>query len=420
MKQQTAWKDFLTPEVRFLLLDGAIRSGKTVIAILIWLHWLPKSPEGHLAIIGKTKTTITRNILDVIKAIRPQAIGHYTSKTDVVTIMGRDVQIISANDAQAESKIRGLTLAGSMVDEATLLPEPMFVQLLGRHSVPRAKMIATTNPDSPAHYLKTNYIDRHEEGLLPDWAVHHFTMDDNPGLTPEYVESVKREFSGLWYRRFIQGEWVSAEGAVYDMWDPKKHVVEWDELPRMVDAYAVGIDYGTQNPTAALILAMGEDGILYFVDEWRLDSTNRGHGTWTDAEQSQALLNWLHTTTHAPRMDVQPRRIIVDPAAASFKVQLKQDGAWGLTDANNDVLYGIRLMANGLGAGWLKIADRCQGLIKEAPGYSWDPKAQAAGADKPIKTADHSLDAARYALATTERLWRRTVDNTAIKLTHTT
>lgn len=411
-RQRAAWLAFKDPQTRFLLLDGAIRSGKTIVACLAWLDWITTAPQGHLAIIGKTRTTIGRNILDVIHMLHPAAIGRYTSKSDRVTIMGRTVQLIGANDAQAETKIRGLTLAGSMVDEATLLPEPMFVQLLGRHSLAGAKMIATTNPDSPAHYLRERYIDRIGRGELPDWQIFHFTMDDNPGLTDEYRDSVKREFTGLWYRRFIRGEWVSAEGAVYDMWDPTQHVIPWDALPRIVDCYAVGIDYGTQNPTAALILALGEDGRLYFVDEWRIDASNRGHGTWTDAEQSQALLYWLRTTQHAPQMDIQPRRIIVDPAAASFKVQLNQDGAWGLTDANNDVLYGIRLMANGLANGWLKISDRCKGLITEAPGYSWDPKAQAAGQDKPIKVNDHSLDAARYALTTTERLWRRTIKNT--------
>ncbi|WP_276670275.1 PBSX family phage terminase large subunit [Schaalia cardiffensis] len=408
-RQIKSWAASTTRD-HFTLWDGAIRSGKTIISLIAFLHWLATAPNGPVAILGKTRTTIIRNILDVIAMIAPHAIGGYGMSSDRVKIMGRWVWIIGANDAQAESKIRGLTLVGAYVDEATLIPEAMFVQLLGRLSVPGARLFATTNPDSPAHWLKTNYIDRIDQ--LTGWGFWHFTMDDNPGLTPEYVAAKKKEFTGLWYRRFIQGEWVSAEGAVYDMWDPNTHVIPWNNLPRMVDAYAVGIDYGTQNPTAAIILTLGEDGTLYLADEWRLDATNRGHGTWTDAEQSQALLHWLRTTQHAPQLDMQPRRIIVDPAAASFKVQLNQDGAWGLTDANNDVLYGIRLMANGLANGWLKISDHCTGLIKEAPGYSWDPKAQAAGVDKPIKTADHSLDAARYALATTERLWRRHITPT--------
>ncbi|MDU1605019.1 MAG: PBSX family phage terminase large subunit [Clostridium sp.] len=397
----------------FTLWDGAIRSGKTIISLIAFIHWLSNAPRGPVAILGKTRTTIIRNVLDVIAMIAPKAIGGYGMASERVKIMGRWVWIVGANDAQAESKIRGLTLAGAYVDEATLLPEAMFVQLLGRLSVTGARLFATTNPDSPSHWLKTNYIDRINE--LDGWGFWHFTMDDNPGLTPEYVAAKKKEFTGLWYRRFIQGEWVSAEGAVYDMWDPTTHVVPWDSLPRMVDCYAVGIDYGTQNPTAAIILAMGENGHLYLADEFRIDATNRGHGTWTDREQSEALLRWLKEKQHFPHpenADLHPRRLIVDPAAASFKVQLQQDNAWGLTDADNDVLYGIRLVANGLASGWLHVSDRCTGFIAEAPGYSWDPKAQLAGTDKPIKTADHSLDAARYALTTTERLWRPTIERT--------
>lgn len=411
-RQIESWAASTTRD-HFTIWDGAIRSGKTIISLIAFIHWLSNAPRGPVAILGKTRTTIIRNILDVIAMIAPKAIGGYGMASERVKIMGRWVWIVGANDAQAESKIRGLTLAGAYVDEATLLPEAMFVQLLGRLSVKGARLFATTNPDSPSHWLKTNYIDRID--TLDGWGFWHFTMDDNPGLTPEYIAAKKREFTGLWYRRFIQGEWVSAEGAVYDMWDPTTHVTPWEQLPRMIDCYAIGIDYGTQNPTAAIILAMGENGHLYLADEFRIDATNRGHGTWTDREQSEALLRWLKEKQHFPHpenADLHPRRLIVDPAAASFKVQLQQDNAWGLTDADNDVLYGIRLTANGLASHWLHVSDRCTGFIAEAPGYSWDPKAQLAGTDKPIKTADHSLDAARYALTTTERLWRPTIERT--------
>lgn len=411
-KQEDSWWAS-TRRDNFTIWDGAIRSGKTIISLFAFIHWLTTAPAGPVAIIGKTRTTIIRNVLDVVTMIAPKGIGSYGMSSDRVLIMGRPVWIIGANDAQAESKIRGLTLAGAYVDEATLLPEAMWVQLTGRLSVPGARLFATTNPDSPSHWLKVNYIDRAQE---LGWGFWHFTMDDNPGLTPDYVEAKKREFTGLWYRRFIQGEWVSAEGAIYDMWDPTSMVVPWAALPRMEALYGTGIDYGTQNPTSAEVLGLGEDGILYLVDEWRLDASNRGHGTWTDAQQSTALLEWLRDVEHAPGCDLKPQYTILDPAAASFKVQLRQDGAWGLTDGENDVVYGIRLLANGLSAGWLKISDRCAGFIAEAPGYSWDPKAQLAGVDKPIKTADHSLDAGRYVVATTERRWRHTVDQTALRL----
>lgn len=406
LKQVQSWNAALTIN-NFTLWDGAIRSGKTFISLLAFLEWLPSAPPGAIGILGKTKTTIVRNILDAISLISPKAIGKYSVHSESVEIMGRTVWLISANDNLAEEKIRGLTMAGAYVDEVTIIPESMFVQLLGRLSVKGARLFGTTNPDNPAHWLKTNYINRADE---LGWGFWHFTMDDNPSLEPAYIEAKKKEFTGLWYRRFIEGKWVSAEGAVFDMWDPETMIVPWQNIPPVVDFLATGIDYGTTNATSAIALALCEDGRLYAVNEKRIQAKG-SQSRYTDGEQSKIVLNWLKDTELAPGCDYKPRWTIIDPAAASFKVQMSKDGAWGIQDAYNEVLYGIRLLANGLAGGWLKIADTCPALIAELPGYSWDPKAEAIGVDKPIKVADHGIDSLRYAVATTERRWRSTIDS---------
>jgi hypothetical protein len=240
---------------------------------------------------------------------------------------------------------------------------------------------------------------------LPDWRRFRFNIDDNPSLAPAYVESIKREFTGLWYRRFILGEWVAAEGAVYSMWDPDQHVVAWDALPDMARLYGVGVDYGTTNATAALLLGLGFDRRLYLVDEWRHDPSQT-NVRLTDGQLSERLRAWL-VEPHTPQITAsRPEWVIVDPAAASFKVQLHNDGVHGITDADNSVAYGIRTVATLLGSGLLRVSDRCPGFITEASGYSWDPKATEKGEDAPIKVADHSLDAGRYVITTTESLWR--------------
>jgi PBSX family phage terminase large subunit len=300
-----------------------------------------------------------------------------------------------------------MTVCGAYVDEVTVVPEEFFTQLLGRMSVLGAQLFGTTNPDNPAHWLKAKFLDR--IAALPDWRRFQFVIEDNPSLSPAYVESIKREYTGLWFRRFILGEWVAAEGAIYSMWDPDRHVIPHDALPDMQRMLAVGVDWGTTNATSAVLLGLGVDGRLYYVDEWRHDP-QRTNVHLTTAQQSNALRDWL-TTPHLP---VGPFRapeprvewVTVDPSAAALKVQLHQDGLRNVADAYNDVAYGIQTVASGLAMGWLLVSDRCAGLITEAPGYSWDPKATEKGEDKPIKVADHSLDAARYALATTESLWR--------------
>lgn len=387
--------------------EGSIRSGKTIASLIRWAEFVTVAPQGHLAVLGWTLTTIQRNVLDPLANLHPSIVQH-TRGTNVAHIMGREVQLVGFSDKRSEAVIRGLTLAGAYVDEATLMPEQTFVQLLGRLSIDGSRLFFTTNPDSQSHWLRRRYLSRLRD--LPDWRIFHFTMDDNPSLSPEYVAAKRREFTGLWYRRFILGEWVSAEGAIYDSWDPDRHVIPWDDLPPMRRLLGVGLDYGTTNPSSAVLLGLGEDGTLYAIDEWRHDPAVSQHRL-TDAQVSAQLRGWL-AQDHLPYpSDLAPEWLFVDPAAASLKVQLHQDGEGRVTDADNQVGYGIRTVASLLALGALHVTDRCTGVIDEAPSYAWDPKATEKGQDKPLKVADHSLDALRYAVATTETLWRPWVDD---------
>jgi PBSX family phage terminase large subunit len=316
--------------------------------------------------------------------------------------MGIRVYVFGASDVKAEKVIRGLTVRGAYVDELTVIPEEFFTQLLGRMSAPGAKLFGTTNPDNPAHWLKTKFLDRIKE--LPDWTAWHFGLDDNPALTDEYKASVRREFTGLWYRRFILGEWCVAEGAVYDMWDPDKHVVPWQELPPMRRLISVGIDYGTQHSTVAILLGLGYDRKLYLIDELVIDPA-LSQVRQNDGKQSAAIKAWL-AQDHLPEpCGLKPEWIIADQAGASLRVQLADDGV--VTQAaEKSVTYGLSTMAWLLGEGYLKVSDRCARFINEAPGYSWDPKATLKGEDKPVKSNDDALDAGRYAVVTTEAMWR--------------
>lgn len=410
--------------------EGSIRSGKTFSSILAWVtflslipikgHAVPKVPagvpdpplNGELVMVGKNVDSIYRNVFAPIE--KDPALAwlaqhvKYKQGANVAHIMGHRVNVIGANDDRAESRIRGMTVAAAYVDEITVLPMNFFKQLLGRMSAAGARLFGTTNPDSPAHWLKVDYLDKLEE--LPNWRRFHFVMDDNPSLTEEYKNDLKREYTGLWYRRFILGLWVSAEGAIYDMWAPEEgHVIPWASLPQMQDIFAVGIDYGTTNPTAAVMLGLGVDGRLYLIDEWRHDNVE-GQLRPTDADLSKGLRDWL-AENHLPYKNwLKPTYIIVDPSAASFQAQLRKDGVNGIASADNDVLYGIRTVSSLLSQRLLITSDRCKGWISEAPGYSWDPKASKNGEDKPIKAADHSCDAVRYVITTTERLWTNRLD----------
>lgn len=389
--------------------SGAIRSGKTIGSLLRWLMFVATAPtSGELVMTGRTRDAVWRNVIgplqdpELFGLAAAHVVGNIGAPT--VTILGRRIHVIGASDAKAEAVIRGMTVAGCYVDELTTLPEAFFTQLLGRMSVRGAQAFCTTNPDSPAHWLKVKFLDR--IGDLPDWRLWHFILEDNPALTESYKASIRSEFTGLWFRRFVLGEWVAAEGAVFDMWIPERHVVPWSALPRMERLLGVGIDYGTTNATSAIVLGQAISGRLFLVDEWRFDPAKTQHRL-TDSQISASITTWL-TEKHLPQTDEPTIEwIVVDPAAASLKAQLQADGLRRLANADNDVSYGIRTMSSLLSGAQLLIADRCSGLVTEIPGYSWDPKASEQGQDRPIKTADHSIDAARYAIASTESAWRK-------------
>jgi PBSX family phage terminase large subunit len=411
---------------RVNIYEGAIRSGKTFSSILAWLAFIAMAPEnGELVMVGKNKDSLYRNVFSPIENEPALAMVadhvYYRQGSNVAHILGRKVHIIGANDGRAESRIRGMTVAGAYIDELTVIPEDFFKQMLGRMSVTGARLFATTNPDSPSHWLKVSYLDKlgelDDEGLpkLPGWRRFHFVLDDNPHLDEEYKNQIKREYTGLWYRRFIEGLWVSAEGAIFDCWDDTPfngaspaaggHVIKWSKLPRMQDIFCIGIDYGTTNPTSAIMLGLGIDGRLYAIDEWRHEK-KLGELGLSDKQLADALKAWLNENHLPYDTTMRPKYVIVDPSAASLKTELHVQGFRNVEDADHEVLYGIRTVASLLSQKLLVTSDRCTGWIKEAPGYSWDPKKQEQGVDAPLKTADHSCDALRYAIVTTERLWR--------------
>lgn len=387
--------------------EGAVSSGKTIGSLLRFLIEISQAPSGAIVIVGRTRDSVARNVLQPLTD--PALFGElaalttYTMGSGLAKILGRTVYVIGANDAKAEPKIRGLTVILAYVDEITTLPELFFTQLLARMRVAGARLFGTTNPDSPAHWFKKKFLDK----AHTDWRRFHFLMDDNPVLPQAYKDRMHREMTGLWRRRFILGEWVAAEGAVYDMWDETVHVVSDEQMPHIERLIGVGVDYGTKNATSAILLGMTRTGRLVLVDEWRYDARVTGK-PWTTAQQSAALSGWLHGGKHLPRQAVEPRveRIYVDPSAAPLKTQLFADRVEGVVDADNNVSYGIRVVATLLGQGNLLVSDRCAGFIDEVTGYCWDDKAAERGVDAPVKVADHSMDAARYAICSTEPIWR--------------
>ena len=206
---------------RINLLEGSVSSGKTWISLVLWAFWVKTMPQDKLYLMcAKSLTTLKRNCLILLQELIGERNFKFSIPAKEGYLFGRRVLFEGANDARAESKIRGMTLQGAYCDELTQFPEDFFTMLLSRLRVPGAKLIATTNPDNPSHWLMQSYIKRTDE---LDFLDVKFTIDDNTTLPKDYVENIKREYTGVFYDRFILGLWVAANGLVYPMFSKKKH-----------------------------------------------------------------------------------------------------------------------------------------------------------------------------------------------------
>jgi PBSX family phage terminase large subunit len=370
-------------DARLNILEGSVRAGKTIATIVALANIIVRLPkDANIMFCGKTERTLYRNIMMLMMEIFGPTRVKYSKGSGEGQIFGRRFYAVGANDERAQDKIRGITLSFAYCDEVSLYPESFFTMLLSRLSEPGARLLATTNPDSPYHWLKVNYLDREEELDLKSW---HFLLEENENLDSAYVASLKQEYTGLWYKRFILGQWVLAEGAVYDMFDEDKHVREAPELKTYTDLY-VSCDYGTTNPCVFLLWGVTVNNERQIIKEYYWDSKEEGRQK-TDAEYLADFEQFIE--------DIELDGTIVDPSAASFIQALRRAGHY-VIEADNAVLDGIREVSTELSQDNIYIDPSCKNTIKEFSGYVWDKKAGERGEDRPLKQSDHAMDALRY------------------------
>ena len=372
---------------RINLLSGSVRSGKTWISLVLWAFWVATMPkEKNYLMTAKSLTTLKRNVLDLLTELVGEKNFTFSIAQKQALLFGRKIYLEGANDARAESKIRGMTLQGAYCDELTLYGENFFTMMLSRLSEPNAKLFATTNPDTPMHWLNKKYIERgHELNML----LMTFLIDDTSILDPNYVEEIKIEYVGFFYDRFIRGLWVVAEGLVYPRFSKADNVTE--DIPES-GTYYISIDYGTLNPFSAGLWCVS-DGKAVRIKEY-YHSGRDTKRQLTDEEYHAALEKLIqYTDSEGILQEYEIDRVVIDPSAASFIACMRRHGKFRVKHAVNTVIDGIRNVTSMLNSQRLFIHSSCKDSIKEFGLYSWDDKAQE---DKVIKENDHAMDDIRY------------------------
>lgn len=372
---------------RLNIWEGPVRSGKSYSCFWRWIDFIQNGPPGPLLMCGRTEPTIKRNIIRPLYDLIGDDLQYMSGKGEV-QLWGRTIDIIGANDERAEAKIRGSEYIGALLDEVTILPENFVKMLFSRLSLPGAQLFGSTNPDSPFHWLKVELLDKAHER---DIAVFSFSIDDNPSLDEDYKKNLKKEYSGLWYQRYIEGKWVLAEGAIYDFFEEDRHTLLMPPGP--ADYYIVGVDYGTSNPCVYSLIGYnaGLYPNIWLEKEYYYDSKAKNRQK-SDSEYAKDLVDFIS--------GYPVKAIYIDPSALSFKVEMRRLGLNDVLDAKNDVIPGIRFQGQLLSNGTYKVCRTCINTIKEYSTYLWDEKASKRGIDQPLKQNDHCCDAQRYALYT--------------------
>ena len=377
------------------LAHGAVSTGKTVGTLFRFMEACSNCPDSQIFMVGHSSDTIYQNTIrlllesEELACFRPFC-SWFTGKRQL-KFKDKTIQTLGAKDEGAIGKFQGLTASLIYCDEMTLYPESIIDMIDTRLRKPHSMGFAAMNPSHPNHKCK-QWIDQAEAGNERYYALH-FVLDDNPYIDNDYKERIKQSASGLFYKRNILGLWCMAEGAIFDFFDKKIHVVP--HPPRAAEYWIAGIDYGTSNAFACVLIGVStgryeQIGKCMWVEKeyyWDSRKTNRQKINSEFADDVQQFLE-----------PYAVKQLYIDPSALSMKLELQRRGMH-VVEANNDVFNGIQMMTTEMGKGNLFVLKDCPNLIREIENYTWDEKKAKEGEDVPVKKADHAVDALRYCIA---------------------
>lgn len=371
-----------------VICDGAVRSGKTLCMSVSFVTWAFSAfSDASFALCGKTIASLRRNVVTVLLPILRELGFHcnekYSRNLIEIEYSGKTNRfyLFGGKDESSASLIQGMTLSGVLLDEVTLMPRSFVEQALARCSVDGSKLWFNCNPEHPMHWFHEEWILKHDE---KNCLYLHFTMQDNPSLTPAITARYEKLYSGAFYERFVLGKWVAAQGCVYPMFSHEKHIAD---PPEYFEKYYISCDYGTVNPSSFGLWGLSR-GKWYRIKEYYFDSRAEGYQR-TDTEHYDRL--------EALAENLPIEAVIVDPSAASFIECIRRNGRFRVIPAKNDVIDGIRRVSDMLKKGGILFSPQCKATIREFGLYRWEENSSK---DTVRKENDHAMDDIRYFVST--------------------
>lgn len=223
---------------------GATGSGKSYldIAVTIPKRLLASRGEGLLVLMGSTRGTLERNILDPMREMWGHNVDARIGGDNTLRMFGHKVYVLGADNKKHVARIQGATIEYAYGDEIPTWSQNVFEMLKSRLRCEHSHFDGTGNPDNPQHWFKAF--------LESDADIYQqsYTIDDNPELPERFVAELKREYAGtVYYDRYILGKWVAASGVIYRPFtdNPEACTIdaEWIKAHPIRQA-TIGVDFG--------------------------------------------------------------------------------------------------------------------------------------------------------------------------------
>lgn len=378
---------------RWNVKTGATGSGKSFLDFTVTIpkRVMAARGEGLLVLLGNTRGTLERNILEPMRSWWPGQVGIIRSD-NTVELFGKKVYALGADNKKHVARIQGATFEYVYGDEVTTWSQDVFEMLKSRLRCEHSHFDGTCNPDNPEHWFK-KFLDSDADIYQQSYVI------DDGVLPPKVVEELKKEYSGtVYYDRYILGLWRQADGLIYKF--DNDNIV--DVAPDSGEYY-ISCDYGTLNPFSAGLWCWDGKTATRIREYYYSGRDNRSNKT--DEE--------YYTELERLAGDLPIKAVIVDPSAASFIEVIRRHKRFLVRKAINDVVPGIVTTSRYIQDGTIKVHRSCKDAIREFGLYRWDDKATE---DKPIKENDHAMDDIRYFVMTILRHKARKTNYTPILL----
>lgn len=391
--------------------EGAVRSSKTVIALMAFAVYMRQSPESNFLMSGRTIGTIEQNcilnefgLLNIIKGAEYRHVGEKRAVVFTVAYGERVVQktviVQGASTIKDFMALRGQSYGGWFADEINMHDREFVVEALKRTAASHDRRhLWTLNPGGPTDWIYRDYLDRYdsmspeERRILGGYHWWHFTPQDNPAMTESMIAALEMQYpkGSVFYRRYVLGERAVAEGLVYPMFDDTCIA----RPPADLKVRYASIDFGTVHPTA--MGWYGRDkatGIWYKVREWV--ATPEQSSRMTTAEYMEVFERITKELGGIPKMN-----LTIDYGGGGEALAREAERRhWMPANPDKAVLDGISMTARMLNTHRLFISPDCPKTIESLRIYRWDDKAAERGETKPIKQDDDPADETRYCVTT--------------------